>query len=232
MIDSGDSWDRQPGEPARWHERFTIYRRMGPRRSILGAAKLHREQTGGARAVLQLPGYWLEISEKWRWKQRAEEWDQAEAEREERTWQERRHQHRENEYQVGQELLARARAMMEWPLERRETRVEEDGLTVVNVTEPARWTARDITVFAEVWSKLVQQAVGADPANPPANTVLFGMLSNVPDDQLATIYSNLAILLSAGHPGDAGGGPPAQPGSDASALGDPAPRESQTGGDV
>ena len=231
MIDSGDSWERQPGEPARWYERFTVYRRMGPRRSFLGAAKLHCEQAG-SKLPWKLPGSWQRNAELWRWRQRAEAWDQAEAEREEQTWQDRRRRHREDEYQVGQELLARARAMMEWPLERQETRVEEDGQTVVNVTEPARWTARDITTFAETWSKLVQQAVGADPANPPANTVLFGMLSSVPDDQLATIYSNLAILLSAGHPGDAGGGPPAQPGSDASALGDPAPRESQTGGDV
>lgn len=227
MIDSGDSWERQPGEPARWYERFTIYRRMGPRRSLLGAAKLYR-----ARPLFKLPGSWQQNAELWRWKQRAEEWDQAEAEREEQAWQDRRRRHREDEYQVGQELLARARAMMEWPLERRETRTSEDGATVVNVTEPARWTARDITVFAETWSKLVQEAVGADPANPPASTVVVGMLSNVSDDQLAAIYSNLAILLSTGHPGDAGGGPPAQPGSGAAALGDPAPRESQTGGDV
>lgn len=71
-------WDQELGESSLWFGRFTLYRLLGPRRSIDGAhhaaAEVEglEEKTAGA--------HWFKAAIRWRWKERAEAWDAAERE--------------------------------------------------------------------------------------------------------------------------------------------------------
>jgi hypothetical protein len=73
---SHERWLRQPGEPGGWFARYEIYRLLGPRRTIEKAYVVAREAEGlkGVRAASS----WYENASKWRWRERAEAWDEAE----------------------------------------------------------------------------------------------------------------------------------------------------------
>lgn len=53
---------------------------MGPGRSLLGAVNLEREQRG-AKKSNSVPEAWYRAFKRWKWKKRAEAWDEAEVER-------------------------------------------------------------------------------------------------------------------------------------------------------
>src|SRR5258705_4204690 len=70
-------WERMPDEPSRWFARFEQYRLAGPSRSLLGvfnADKLARGQPK-QRCV---SGAWAQAAQRWRWKDRADAWDDRE----------------------------------------------------------------------------------------------------------------------------------------------------------
>lgn len=69
-------WDRMEGEPNSWYDRFTIYRLLGSRRSIQAAHTQYARQEGYSSE--RPPTSWYRQAEKWRWKERAEAWDEAE----------------------------------------------------------------------------------------------------------------------------------------------------------
>jgi len=74
MVD----WDRQPGEPMLWYNRFEIYRLMGPDRSLLGAYKLYlheKARKDAKKSPKTTPRPWNRNAEAWRWQARAEAWD-------------------------------------------------------------------------------------------------------------------------------------------------------------
>lgn len=68
---SADSraWDRLPGEPARWYNRFDAFRLLGPARSVEQA---YRQDTGRRTPA---PGEWKKTARRWRWHERAQAWD-------------------------------------------------------------------------------------------------------------------------------------------------------------
>ncbi|KKN37809.1 hypothetical protein LCGC14_0759840 [marine sediment metagenome] len=69
------SWERQTNEPARWYARLDVFRLLGPRRSIDATFRIVKESDNltGAR-----PGAaWYAAAKQWKWKQRAETWDEA-----------------------------------------------------------------------------------------------------------------------------------------------------------
>src|SRR6516165_7624450 len=70
-------WERQPGEPNRWFSRFECYRLAGPGRSLQGAVNAEKAQEGKKRHV-NIPGAWSRAAIRWRWRQRAEAWDEHE----------------------------------------------------------------------------------------------------------------------------------------------------------
>ena len=80
-----NAWDRQRDadgelEPAMWHSRFERYRTQGPERSLLGAYNAWLAEKGGKRRT-SAPGSWERAFDKWRWKARAEAWDEHERQR-------------------------------------------------------------------------------------------------------------------------------------------------------
>jgi hypothetical protein len=72
-----EPWERQPGEPNRWFARFENYLRTGPGRSLLGAVNSERAKSGKHRQTA-IPGSWSRAAAQWRWKARAEVWDEQE----------------------------------------------------------------------------------------------------------------------------------------------------------
>jgi hypothetical protein len=76
-VPQAEFWDRQLGEPNLWFGRFERYRLSGPKRSLLATLNAERTENGLARKT-RLPGAWNRAFEHWRWRQRAEAWDEQE----------------------------------------------------------------------------------------------------------------------------------------------------------
>jgi len=73
-------YDRQPGEPLLWYQRFTRFRLMQPVRSV--ASVYHEEQSQSSHATSndvilrsKVPGAWYQLAERWHWEERAAAWD-------------------------------------------------------------------------------------------------------------------------------------------------------------
>ena len=80
MTEQPKPWERQPGEPMRWYDRFDrFYRAQGPDRNIKKAYHLWREHKGRpAKPRTGTSSSWIDNHEKWDWKKRAEAWDMEE----------------------------------------------------------------------------------------------------------------------------------------------------------
>src|SRR5438105_2640608 len=71
------SWERLPGEASRWYARFERFRLAGPSRSMLGVFNADK-LAGGQPQQRCVPGAWAQAAKLWRWKDRAEAWDEHE----------------------------------------------------------------------------------------------------------------------------------------------------------
>ncbi len=108
-------WERQPGEPLRWFERFTRYRLMGLNRSIdkvflLEIGQKRPKQARNPKKPERASGTWRDIAQKFKWAERAEAWDLAEVEaqriQDEETFRRELKKHRENALAVVRQGLA------------------------------------------------------------------------------------------------------------------------------
>lgn len=69
-------WERQEGEDTMWYDRFLVFLRMGPARTKLGAVHLvETAEKGGNKRSSRTPGSWDEAAKEWRWRERADAWD-------------------------------------------------------------------------------------------------------------------------------------------------------------
>lgn len=69
-------YERMPDEPTLWYDRFLVYLRMGPARTMLGAVHLVEEaDKGGEKRSSKTPGAWDNAAKEWNWRVRAESWD-------------------------------------------------------------------------------------------------------------------------------------------------------------
>lgn len=218
-------WLRQDGEPWRWYDRFTRYRRLGSQRTLMGAYKAEARLSAQKHAK-NVPGAWHDAFTKWQWKERAEAYDQYRRNAEEREWNKRYTKQRETEWALAQDLVTKAKQMLSMPLVKTTRTVEEDGRLIITEVEPARWAFRDAAGYIETASKLARLAAG----KPTAETRIvlgeddLGNLRELSDEQLSAIYHNLALLIdAASHPRDVGDGPPAPDPGEPPELGDPAP---------
>jgi hypothetical protein len=164
---------RLPTESSRAHQALTAYCGMGPPRSIRAVG----QKLGKSGA---LTARW---SARWGWVARAAAYDQKmaliaqeAAERalkaETKRWQARLRAQREEEYQLAEQFLDRARAILNFPLVRSKTERSEDGKTVVTVTEPAGWTLDSAVRLGAMGTKLSRLALGlpldgSTDAGPP-----------------------------------------------------------------
>ncbi len=80
-TDDRDPWDQQEGEAHIWFERFSIFRLLGPTRTVPKAYRKWRYDT-----TQTLPdnkntaGWWYDEAEKSKWTARAEAWDESQRE--------------------------------------------------------------------------------------------------------------------------------------------------------
>lgn len=147
--------DRLSNETAKAYEAFRIFCDLGAQRSMAKVArKLGKSQT--------LISKW---STRHGWPDRVKEFDaklvkiqrdseQKAIEQQSKSWAARTVGARENAWSMAQELRAKARKMMEWPLERI---TKKNGKTIIN---PARWTMNDAARFVDVATKLEYLSTG------------------------------------------------------------------------
>jgi hypothetical protein len=70
-------WEQLQDEPARWYARFERFRLAGPARSVLATFNLEQSEKG-RRKRRCVPGAWAEAAKRWRWRERADAWDDDE----------------------------------------------------------------------------------------------------------------------------------------------------------
>ena len=73
-MSSTHPWHRKTQEPAKWYERFTIYRDLGPDRSIAEAYRRYRISTTDATELdtdCNAPSTWYDNARRWDWDNRA-----------------------------------------------------------------------------------------------------------------------------------------------------------------
>jgi hypothetical protein len=80
-VDESKPWERQPGEPAMWFDRFDRYfRPLGPERSLLAAYNAWRKEAQKS-ATKSVAKSWEKNARKWHWPTRTEAWDDTERQR-------------------------------------------------------------------------------------------------------------------------------------------------------
>ncbi len=164
-IEQIDGLEQLPDEPDIWYDRFRQYALLGPGRSI---AQVYRMDTDVAKRSLseQPNGSWYDALAKWRWKERAANYDLGQREVQVRELAQRREEFGQKAFRLGyslidkaEKLVHKADAMLEFPLARR--RVGEDGSTII---EPSRWTFRDTAAFLKTAAELAK--IGQELVNP------------------------------------------------------------------
>lgn len=112
-MDSPPIWERQPGEPLIWYERFTRYRLMGRNRSIDKVYAIERDQKRPKETKKSHPrasGAWHNTAVRFEWTERVEAWDLAEIEaqriKDEEAFRRELKEHRQNALAVVRQGLA------------------------------------------------------------------------------------------------------------------------------
>jgi hypothetical protein len=69
-------WDQLPDEPVASYRRFLVYRDLGFKRSLLAAYRIWFSRRGkGDRVPQYPPGQWIREAARFRWRERACQWD-------------------------------------------------------------------------------------------------------------------------------------------------------------
>jgi hypothetical protein len=153
-------FDQMPGEGHKAFAAFKAFLSLGDKRSVRATArKLSKNST----TIKQ----W---SARWQWQERLRAWiahnqqveraalDDA-ARKEAAEWAVREGEVRKRRWKIGNDLLAKAEAMLQFPVA--QTR-SADGKTIV---EPADWTLAQAARLAEAGDKLVALATGQSTDN-------------------------------------------------------------------
>ncbi len=120
-------WDRQPGEPNRWFDRFTAWRLLGPMRSyaaVVRPAVYARADALGEARPRQIERNWSSAAARWRWRERAEAWDEQQRQMAEAAVEEARRLLREASLEAAQVLVTGLHSGEALCAERRLTAVE------------------------------------------------------------------------------------------------------------
>lgn len=184
MMQSKPIWHRieaisgQRGESAEAYEAAKLYFELAANRSQEAVS----QKLGKSR---QLLSRW---SAKWNWAERARAYDAYVAEQEEaakqaaridraQRWIERDEDLREEFYQVGKEIVAKARRMIaEFP-ERDIHRKEEQEGKVIHLTVKTKHSLSGLAQLISVGSEMQRLAVGINPGSTPLDNEDFSQWS-------------------------------------------------------
>jgi hypothetical protein len=220
-------WDQQPGETGLAYAAFRFYRDLGPTRTLDAAynaqqaTKKPRPDAPADTGQKTASGGFRVMAIKWRWVERVRAWDAhvdkarqdavLEKARQAATvsdteWAVRRLQQRQTEWKMREALLAKAEAMLSFPLATKEAETVEqspDGMTVRRVTiwRPAKWTMQTALEAIKLAAELGRLATNMKPkpedAAPAMEDVMFdssgeleealptGVAPVMPDDPFA-----------------------------------------------
>lgn len=164
----GIAWEQQPGETAKAYAAFQVFLKMGADRTSNGA---YRQVKGNPEAK-EPPSSWRDWQRFNRWFERAEAYDrhlaslEREAEEkafksERKKWAGRRSEVRSTSWDIGQQLIDKAKQILVLPLTERETVREEigpDGRTIIQhiVIKPVKATLSDAKQMLELGDKLLR----------------------------------------------------------------------------
>jgi hypothetical protein len=161
------SWERQPGEPDKWYQRFLLYRNQAPtNRTIMAAIRTVRaEKAMPHKKGMPISGnpsaVWNKMAKRWDWIGRARRYDdhlQKEIEESELKW---RIEMRAKEKAVAGKLLQQAERMLDVPIVRQETIQRDDGTTII-LRPTKRWGKDTATAMAATASRLIDGIVQKD----------------------------------------------------------------------
>ncbi|MBK9944369.1 MAG: hypothetical protein IPP13_22445 [Kouleothrix sp.] len=158
------------GESPQAHQALHDYALLGPGRSLTGLYRTYTECTPGSTDLSPAPTRQLRTLKRWSsedsWQERIARYDALLLEREredhERRWVKRREAEREETWQLAQELRAKAKEMLKFPLADVEhvtaQRRGANGVQQVDMTviKAARWALRDIAALGETAAKLAR----------------------------------------------------------------------------
>lgn len=153
---------RQAGESVAWYRRFCTYLLMYPVRSlgeIYRTEKRAHEQGGPPGRFNQVPLAWRSAYADQAWVARAEQWDQAEAERLRVILTEARERQRRQELEDAASLRKKALDMLQLP----HVRKSVDGHTIFPANAAYYQSA---TRMLEVSSRLARLALAMNPDRP------------------------------------------------------------------
>ena len=173
--------DQLAGEPARWFERFSLYCQQGPQRSLIGTYRAIAHKPRAA----SLPSGWKAAAAKFRWADRARDYDRRAHEADEqgridairqgaadraKVREGRKLLAEESEWQLRTALLEKARTMLDSALYRRET--SEDGKTIKVL--PAKWSFRSAVEMIALACKLGRLSARMPPIAEAEPTAELG----------------------------------------------------------
>jgi hypothetical protein len=119
-----EQWERQTGEPNIWFARFESYRLAGPSRSIHGVLRSEKGAKGNKRRQ-SIPGAWSRAATRWRWRERAEAWDELERHK-------AREAHAQGIAEMNQRHVQESQALQSKAVQRLKT-LELDDLSATDV---------------------------------------------------------------------------------------------------
>lgn len=176
--DAPKLWERQPGEPLDWYAKFEHFRALGPQRTVFAAyrsvrAQAHPDANPASFRATSPPNTWNKAAEQWQWHARAQWWDehmasqarQAEidaAQTRAADLARKRDALRGDETDIAEQLLQRARRMLEYPLTRQRlvTSTDANGNAVATtIVEPVRWNMGDVARLILTSDKLRRLAL-------------------------------------------------------------------------
>lgn len=168
------SWYPQVDEPAKGYIYFKAFLDLGPGRTRQAVAEI-------AELNHHTISKW---AQDWNWDQRAQAYDahllaveftrrDAEVAKKAAVWESRRDSIREWGFENAQAMIAKAKEMLEWPLEEvtehSEEEVDLEGKTVVvhhYVTRmPVKWTQRDVAAFVKIAEQLFRLSAQMPTSN-------------------------------------------------------------------
>lgn len=188
--------DGKPGESAKAYECANAYFSMCAERSLPKVNQL-RSESGLKPVPISSLKRW---SAKWNWVERARAYDQfcfeereremqkARAEQAQR-WIERDEDLREDFYQVGKEIVTKARRMIqEFPEREVSKKTSEDG--TIHITVKPKHSLSGLAQLISVGAELQRMAVGINPGSSPLDNEDFSQWTS---DDLKKLQAGLPI---------------------------------------
>ncbi len=207
--DKRAAWEQLPGESDRWYERFTLYRMMGPERTIEQAAKRNETQRtlGAAVSNRKLPKrpsrHWYYAAKRFDWTQRAAAWDAMRRDEDEATARRSLVRVKDDLWEIYEAGLVKLRQGLAMPLVRSRTTREEllkDGRTVRQEITVEPMPGVNMSALASFMSQVVRaaQLVGGIDDVEKLSNVTPEKIATMSDEELHELHDLLAPVVERG----------------------------------